>query len=359
MESIRKLLRRLSARAHLALGLAFLAVSALFAASMFELIPDRVGAMRAGRTALAELAAVHTTLAGEDAAATAATLRFMVERNPDLRSVALRRADGEVLAMAGEHARYWTLAADGPSTDDQVLVPIMDGSRRWGQLELAFVPINTFTLFGLVEIPWLPLAGFLLLSCTCGFWFYLGRVLKHLDPSQAVPTRVRSALDTLAEGLLVVDRKQNIVLANQAFATLVGETSATLVGRKTGTLGWMTADGRPLDIERAPWLDAMRDGQVKRSVTLHLNDAAGERHVFSANCAPVIGGDGKAGGVLVSLDDVTDIERSKAELAVARDDAEAANKAKSAFLANMSHDIRTPMTAIVSFTVLLKDGFAR
>src|SRR5262249_6670312 len=146
------------------------------------------------------------------------------------------------------------------------------------------------------------------------FYFYLGKMLRHLDPSQAVPTRVRSALDTMVEGLLVADAKEQIVLANQAFAATVGKTPEEVIGLHASDFKWLSSDGSPLQKESSPWLKALREKTLQKNARVSLLDGGSKRRAFMVNCSPIFVGRGETGGVLISLDDVTELEEKEIEL---------------------------------------------
>ncbi len=355
------MMKYIATRTYIALGLSFVLMTVLLLALMLGLVPDQFRAVRAGRAAMAEaIAANGSALIGrDDLTRLRSTLRLVVDRNEDLLSAAVRRSDGEVVVAVGDHQRHWRDDAQDLSSETFVKVPVWQRGKPWGRIELRFAPLTSGGRLAFLYDPRVHLLLFVVAGAFFLFRFYLGRVLRHLDPTQAVPTHVRSALDTLAEGLIVIDKQEQVVLANAALATILGRTPEQLLGVRASQLGFASAGAVRLAAADSPWMKAIRSGLPQRNDMLELSDAEGRRRTFIVNCSPVLGSGGDHAGVLVSLDDVTELEQNKVELRASKDEAEAANQAKSDFLANMSHEIRTPMNAILGFTDVLRRGYAR
>lgn len=77
-------------------------------------------------------------------------------------------------------------------------------------------------------------------------------------------------------------------------------------------------------------------------------------HECLVSAAPIRDRYGKILHVLENMIDMSEVNESRRQLEVAMRAAQAADKAKSAFLATMSHELRTPLNAVIGFSELLK-----
>jgi PAS domain S-box-containing protein len=141
--------------------------------------------------------------------------------------------------------------------------------------------------------------------------------------------------------LLVVDINRNIVMCNSSVKRMFGYSANEVVNQKTDMLYF----DRRIDPTKRHEIF-----EVLKQEGFHLGLATGTKKNGETMPLEIISGRLSSGdGAVLLLRDIT--ERKHAE--DQKDEAIAANRAKSQFLTNMSHEIRTPMNAIIGMTELV------
>ncbi|MFZ7127436.1 MAG: ATP-binding protein [Desulfobacterales bacterium] len=142
---------------------------------------------------------------------------------------------------------------------------------------------------------------------------------------------LEAVLSSMTEGVLAIDRNEKVIFNNNAVGRLLGQSSGNLAGRSLHEIL------RSTDFAKLAQ-DALATGKpIAGDLTLFLDR---ERFV-RVNSAPLKDADGRHIGTVFVLNDVTQIRLLEG---MRRD-----------FAANVSHEIRTPITAIKGFVETLSD----
>ncbi|MEP3479783.1 MAG: diguanylate cyclase [Fuerstiella sp.] len=304
-------MNRLSITSRITLGLVCLTTSLVLVAGILGLIPNLPASELENRRKFAEAFAVTfvplATRANEEQLES--TLEQVRSRNPQLTSIAIRRGNGRLILKCGSHPEKQTEVLASAHTSVNI-VPLSAEASNWGQLEMIWQAPAT-AIPGVPLRPDITLTLFIAGGAAIGFTIFLRRVLSQLSPDKVVPGRVREALDSLAEGLLVLDSQLKIVLANQSFSDVVGLQPVDIIGKNVSYFNFQTVSD---DVAAPfPWAITAGSGEPQKSTLLTL-PCANESRTFSVSTVPVKDDKGTNRGVVASFEDVTGMQKKQAAL---------------------------------------------
>lgn len=343
-----KLYAKIPIRFRIAFALTCIVAGAAMLADWLGVFPNARKHVGKGRVALCESLAISgtTLVATNNVEGLEQTVSALVARNANLLGVRLIETSGNVCFETAEHAKYWSTSS--ARVEHNMTAPIFRNGKRWGDLQVAFQQYDAelgYSRFGVMG-----LLALILPLCFVQFSLLLKHMLEALNPEGAVPETVREFINTFAGGLVLIDDKQRILIANEHLADAIGKRPSELVGKPIASLEFQVADQNA----RLPWEDALESGGSvsERILRLQTREQDADRHsTFTVNCRAF-----DQLGAMATFDDITELEENKVKLATALGIANDASEAKSEFLANMSHEIRTPLNAVLGFTDVLRRG---
>lgn len=159
---------------------------------------------------------------------------------------------------------------------------------------------------------------------------------------QSNQQRLQDILDTMAEGVVIIDTAGEIIYVNAMGQSILGLTEEQIIGRSYRDNKWHSErlDGSPIPKEDHPMYVALRTGLSVYDQEIAVVIEGREKIYISVNAAPLLDDEDNISGGIVTFTDVTNRRKVLQE----KDD----------FISVASHELKTPIASLKAALQLLE-----
>ena len=175
--------------------------------------------------------------------------------------------------------------------------------------------------------------------------------LRHLKITLEELDLLKNVVKYAPDMIYWKDKNSIHLGCNDQFAIAAGySNSEDVVGKSDYDFPWKDqAEKYNLDDK-----EVIESGEPRLNIEDQMPFKNGKKAVVITNKVPLRNSRGTVVGVLGIATDISDRKNMEEDLKLSKEQAEAASHAKTEFIANMSHDIRTPLTGVIGMSEILE-----
>jgi PAS domain S-box-containing protein len=164
--------------------------------------------------------------------------------------------------------------------------------------------------------------------------------------------RLKAVIDGSTDPIYLKNIWGQYEIVNAAAAVVMGKPAAELLGKTD-------MEVFPKEVADAIVRDdrALMRSKTPRVFENTTRQPDGTPAVWMSTKTPRIDADGNVIGLIGISRDITPLKKIENDLRLAKETAEIANRSKSNFLTSMSHELKTPLNAIIGFSEVLQQAY--
>ena len=228
-----------------------------------------------------------------------------LKQYPKLQSIALKLEDKTAIGTEN-HDDFWNNKSEQQKSGTNISFEIPRPKGKPLELQLCYFPeIKKWYQTDNFKLGIIVFLGTFIMYIT-----FIRKLLKKAVDSTGEQNseQVNEIFNTMTESVVVIDDQEKILLANNEFLKLTGQSFQKVKDEPLSSFNWID---KP---KKMPWTVALQEKNAVKGIQFSIRNDSGEEKILIFNSTPIKGKEGQINGIMVSMNDVTKLHKQNKKI---------------------------------------------